>query len=106
MCLLSENPKRFGIARNDFEGFLHWAINNGNDSVAEYLIEGGVDVDSVDYSVRGRVPLSSAIFQRRSAIAKKLIEAGANVNYQVNCTFLRIIFFKEPHFRTAREIHL
>lgn len=57
----------------------HLAVKNGNLAALEILLPAGVDVDLVD-GKSGRTALFYAIETNQEAIARRLLEAGANIN--------------------------
>jgi len=94
--------QRQNIAINDTDergrSLLHYAVVKGSEtSVAEYLLEKGIDTNATDYL--GLTPLHAAAALGREEIVKILVDAGASLNLKApgddNLTPLDYAFERE-----------
>jgi uncharacterized protein len=77
---------------------IHTAVATGNIDAVKQHIAAGTDIDQKD-ALGGSSPLITACLYAQNAIAKLLIEAGANINFQNNdgSTALHVAaFFCKP----------
>jgi uncharacterized protein len=79
-ALVSADPTAVGAWSVDGFTPLHLASFFGRDVAVELLLERGADVNAVSRNPMRVMPLHSAIAGRHATIARRLVEAGAEVN--------------------------
>lgn len=73
---LTQRPGSARVADVDGTTALHWAVERGDDVVADLLIKGGADVNALNRF--GVMPLAPACENGDAAMVQRLIKAGAN----------------------------
>jgi len=80
------------------------AIENGNESIAKYLIEHGADVNNLQFPKYDHyylgdqyTPLSLAINNGNEFIVKCLVEHGADVNKKIRKYYYKSADINESH---------
>ena len=78
--LLIDNEAKTNIRLSGGQSPLHWAINEGHETLALFLLDKGVEINPEDAA--GHTPLYWAIIKRRKEVARRLLDRGgiANVN--------------------------
>ncbi|RYP18847.1 hypothetical protein DL767_009749 [Monosporascus sp. MG133] len=75
---------------------LHWASENGHDTVVKQLLQGGADANAKDKA--GWTPLHLASRNGRDTVVKQLLEGGADANAKHN-------YGKTPLHMASRNGH-
>jgi ankyrin repeat protein/L-ascorbate metabolism protein UlaG (beta-lactamase superfamily) len=78
MKMFSEKPELMKIKLEDGLYPLHYAAYYGNDTVLDYILKNGIDLNFKDS--RGRPPIYFAVSGGKPEMVKKLIALGADVN--------------------------
>lgn len=63
---------------------LHWAVNEDDDAMAEFLLEAGANANAINRV--GAPPILSAAINGNTEMLKLLLEAGADPNMKVSAT--------------------
>jgi len=88
-ALLEGNPDLLNAKDSEGKTALHQAVYNGQEDVAEYLIDRGADLNA--RSNQNSVPLNGAAFYGHNNAVKLLIDRGADINAANNAGYTPLL---------------